>query len=115
MITKAIVKDKKVFIEIKENKEGKEEYVEVPDCIIFGNGGDSEGFMIMDNDKWYYLPYITNDIKTILDDIVEALRKVASSVTNSMSTSPGSPIQTTIQSDLQPVISKIEDFKNKLV
>jgi hypothetical protein len=46
--------------------ENNEPLYVVPDINIMGNAlGTSEGFIICDNEKWYYIPLIATDIKRL--------------------------------------------------
>jgi hypothetical protein len=94
----------------------------IPNIKIMGNAlGTSDGFVICDNEKWYYIPLIATDIKELLEKILNGLNEikssfsqVASSVTASKSTAPGSPIVTTITADLQPLIESQNNIIGEL-
>ena len=106
-IFKAIVKNKEVFI--------ADDNILVPDCVLFGNGADSNGFIISDDDRWYYIPLQAANWVELLKDIIDGLNQISASVSSSLTTSQYSPISTTIQADLQPIIQKLETLKQNLV
>lgn len=106
-IFKAVVKNKQVFI--------ANDNILVPDCVLFGNGADSNGFIISDDDRWYYIPLQADNWSELLEDVINALNQISTSVSSSLTTSPSSPISTTIQADLKPIIQKLETLKQNLV
>lgn len=107
MITKGKCEGGKVFL--------AEENIEISDCIIFGNGADSQGIIISQEDTWYYIPLQANNWIELMDNIINGLNQIATSVSSAQTTAPGSPISTTITADLQPIIKNLEELKNNLV
>lgn len=112
MIFKANVRSKQVFITDKN--------ILVPDCIIFGNGANSDGLIISDNDKWYYIPLQADNWTDLLTDIIESLNQVVKSVSTTQFIAPQHPagnqaVITTITADLKPNIEKLEKLKQNLV
>lgn len=107
MIKKGKCEGGKVFL--------AEENIEISDCIIFGNGADSQGIIISQEDIWYYIPLQANNWIELMDNIIDGLNQIATSVSSAQTTAPGSPISTTITADLQPIIQNLEELKNNLV
>lgn len=52
----------------------------VVNCPILGEGGNSEGYVVMAEDKVVYLPKTSPDLKTTLEYIGQALEKIASGI-----------------------------------
>jgi hypothetical protein len=93
------------------------EGITIADIIILSNGkGKSDGFVICEEDKWFYITSIT-DIFNLLELTVKAVKQIATSVASSICPQAPSgtlPLQTTITADLQPIIDEFNNLKGKL-
>lgn len=48
----------------------------VPDCKIFGAGGNSDGIIIADENRFWYLPMTTLDLSNTLDKVIGVCEKI---------------------------------------
>lgn len=63
------------------------EEIVVPDCQILGAGTapESTGLLIADNNRFWYVPLMTPDIKTILDHLIsicDDMKEITSNLKN---------------------------------
>jgi hypothetical protein len=94
-----------------------EEGLTIPDAIILSNGkGKSEGFVICEEDKWFYITSIV-DILNLLELTMEAVNQITASVASSQCPQAPSgilPLQTTITADMQPIVDEFTKLKENL-
>jgi hypothetical protein len=94
-----------------------EEGATIPEIIILSNGkGKSDGFVVCEEDKWFYITSIT-DILNLLELTVKAVNQLATSVANSMCPQAPSgtlPLQTTIMDDIKPIADEFKKLKGDL-
>ena len=48
----------------------------VPSCKILGEGGSSSGYLIIDEEEFFYLPKTTPDVKSFLTQIETLCNKI---------------------------------------
>jgi hypothetical protein len=94
-----------------------EDGLTIPEIIILSNGkGKSEGFVICEKDKWFYITSII-DILNLLELTMKALNQIATSVANSQCPQAPSgilPLQTTIAADMEPLRKEFDELRENL-
>jgi hypothetical protein len=94
-----------------------EDGLTIPEIIILSNGnGKSDGFVICEEDKWFYITSII-DILNLLELTMKAVNQIAISVANSQCPQAPSgtlPLQTTIAADMQPILEEFNKLKENL-
>jgi hypothetical protein len=99
-----------------------EEGLTIQDIVILSNGrGKSEGFVICEADKWFYITSIV-DILNLLELTVKAVSQITTSVANAQAimrvegqaTGIMGTVQTTIETDLQPIMDEFDKLKENL-
>ena len=81
MMYEAVARLKVVFM-----KQGLNE-VPVPDCQILGNGTapESKGILIADNNRFWYIPLVTENLKdalTKMEDICDKMKSITDNLGN---------------------------------
>jgi hypothetical protein len=94
----------------------------IPEVIILSNGrGKSEGFVVCEGDKWFYITSIV-DIFNLLELTIGAVKQIATSVANTQAimqvegqaTGIMGAVQTTIAEDLEPIVDEFDKLKENL-
>jgi len=114
----------KVIVATCEDGKVTAEGVEVPSAEIFSEGeASSEGLLILDGDKAYYVAKTSPDLKTTLQKLTTALGKVSSALSAldgahflvaATGGVPSGPLIATPISELNAVKAELEDLTDSL-
>ena len=99
----------------------------VPSCQILGEGGSSSGYLVIGDEKFFYLPKTTPDVKSFLTQIETLCDKIgalcdsikAITVTCSAPASPsGTPLNslvfTTAKAEISSIKTNLSTLKGNL-
>lgn len=84
----------------------------VVECPVLGEGGNSEGFLIMAEGKMVYLPKTSPDLLKTLEYIANALNIIATGIF--ASNLGGAITIDSFASDIQAIKLQVEELKGKL-
>lgn len=93
---------------------------EIQDAVVLSEGeADSEGVLILDGDKQYYIAKTTPDVKTTIEKVVDAIDKIANLFTaigagmTGPTTAPPGTLATDVAA-IQAVKTELETLKDEL-
>lgn len=96
------------------------EGVKVETAVILSEGeGESQGALVMDREKQFYIPNTTPDLNTTLEKLIAALNHVvtglnaAGSALDGISGGAGVPV-TAAATQITPIVTELETLKGAL-
>lgn len=84
----------------------------VPNCPILGEGGDSNGWLVIADAEFVYLPKTTPDIYELIGHIMNALQAIASGILKE--NGGGSITTANFSTNLLKVRSDLEKLRGRL-
>lgn len=99
----------------------------VPSCQILGEGGSSTGYLIIGEEKFFYLPKTTPDVKSFLTEIetlcdkigalcdsIKAITVICSAPASPSSTPVNSAVFTSAKLEISAIKTNLSTLKNSL-
>lgn len=84
----------------------------VPDCPVLGEGGDSEGWLIMAEGEFVYIPKRSPDLSTTLQLLSTTLSTIGTGIFQA--NLGGDITKPTFASDIAEIKNKVDDLRGKL-
>lgn len=84
----------------------------VTNCPVLGEGGDSEGWLIMAEGELVYIPRTSPDLSTTLQYLSTALSTIASGIFQK--NAGGDITQPTFSTDIANIKKQVDELKGKL-
>jgi len=99
----------------------------VPSCKILGEGGSSSGYLIIDEEEFFYLPKTTPDVKSFLTQIetlcdkigdlcdsISAITVICSAPASPSGTPINSAVFTTAKAEISAIKTNLTTLKGSL-
>ena len=86
--------------------------LEVPNCPILGEGGDSSGFLVMAEDELVYLPKTSPDLSQTLQLLSTSLSTIATGIYQA--NAGGDITSPTFASDLAELKNQVDELRGIL-
>lgn len=99
----------------------------VPSCQILGEGGSSSGYLIIDEEQFFYLPKTTPDVKSFLTQIetlcdkigalcdsIKAITVICSAPASPSGTPINSAVFTTAKAEISAIKTNLTTLKGSL-